>query len=435
MTIPFDVAFWWWSWKEDACSIDMTSCKDLSNNFTVPYCVNSSVDYALDCVWPSVVNNLSSIESTPQNSAKSLGNFGLNDVVEKYCENLLKEENYGRIYFARPSDVNDGWDWEQTFDSRQSIFVYALCSSFKDEEWMPFVEESSYSEKFLENVFKTEDLVWTLKLKQKSWWKDLCNLVDEPDINDCDMSIYASEIYSAIMSDLFKIKYAQVLHVNTIEDFNPEDKALEFMSGYFNYFKKDWNELNSEYPYIQTIRVLQSNQQYYKRVLGTLKIINNSELADIALNKKKCQKNANAVWADFVACALHSSQAEWAAITPSFITLVYNEMMNYRVFQQYVKSWISERAKVMDKDEQRDKKDIKRFEEKASDFQWYAGLQMEATKYALRWLVDFNMTYPFHIWLLLYQEIMKDFRDKHLSPIVTLFYSLSEKLQNVQLPN
>jgi hypothetical protein len=55
----------------------------------VPYCVNSSVDNALDCAWPSVVNKLSSIESTSQNSAKSLGNFGLKDVVEKYCDALL----------------------------------------------------------------------------------------------------------------------------------------------------------------------------------------------------------------------------------------------------------------------------------------------------------------------------------------------------------
>jgi hypothetical protein len=87
------------------------------------------------------------------------------------------------------------------------------------------------------------------------------------------------------------------------------------------------------------------------------------------------------------------------------------------------------------REEKRNEKDVKKFEDKALDFQWYAGLQTEATKYALRWLVDFNMTYPFHIWLLLYQESIKDFRDKHLSPIVTLFYSLSEKLQNVQLTN
>jgi hypothetical protein len=54
---------------------------------------------------------------------------------------------------------------------------------------------------------------------------------------------------------------------------------------------------------------------------------------------------------------------------------------------------------------------------------------------ALHTFEDFNMTYPLHIWLLLYQERMKNFRDKKLAPVITIFYSLSEKLQNVQLPN
>jgi hypothetical protein len=58
----------------------------------------------------------------------------------------------------------------------------------------------------------------------------LCDLNDDYNINDCDMSIYATEIYSAIMSDIFKIKYAQVLNVDTTEDFNSEDKVVQFMS-------------------------------------------------------------------------------------------------------------------------------------------------------------------------------------------------------------
>lgn len=439
MIVPFGVMSSWEDWQDKSCDTDVTSknngitkCTVLSNNYKEPYCVNSSVDYALDCLWPSVTNKFSSIVQTPGKSAKSLGQFELKDVIEQYCKALLTDGSSSRIYFARPSDVHNGWDWEQTFDSRQSIFVYAFCSSFKDEDGMPFVDESKYSEEFLEKVFKVEDLVWTLKLKQKSWWKNICDLNDDPSINDCDMSVYATEIYSAIMSDLFKIKYAQVLDVDKAEEFDPEDKVLQFMSWYFDYYKKDFKELNSDYPFVQTIRVLQSNQQYYKRVLDTVKIINNSELADIAL-KKKCPKNVNMAWADFVACALHSSQWEWAAITPSFVTLLYNEMVNYRIFQQYVNMWIKKKALAMAG--KFDERDINRFEGKSLDFQWYAGLQIEATKYALRWLVDFNMTYPFHIWLLLYQEIMKDFRDKHLSPIVTIFYSLSEKLQNVQLPN
>jgi len=62
-------------------------------------------------------------------------------------------------------------------------------------------------------------------------------------------------------------------------------------------------------------------------------------------------------------------------------------------------------------------------------------MQLEAANQTLRSFEDFNMTYPLHIWLLLYQERVTNFRDKFLSPIVTIFYSLSEKLQNVQEPN
>ena len=438
MIMSFGVVFSWGPWQKDACNNE-GSCKDASNNFTVPYCVNSSVDRALDCVFPSLTNNLSSIMESSKNSAISLGDFGMRNVISQYCKDLLWNWNSGRIYYAKPNSETDSWDWQQTFDSHQSIFVYALCSSFKAEDTedgddMPFIEDSDYSKNFLSTVFidDAEKIVETLKLKQKSWWKNLCDLNDDYNINDCDMYIYATEIYYAIMSDIFKIKYAQVLNVDTTEDFNSEDKVVQFMSWYFNYFKKDFNELNADYPYKQTIGVLQSNQKFYKRVLDTVKIINNSELANIAL-ESRCPKNINMAGSDVIACALHASQWVWSTITPSFVTLIYNEILNYRVFEEYISKWIEKRSIVLEK--QVDEKDVKRFLSKSLDIQWYVELQLEATKYALNWLIDFNMTYPFHIWLLLYQEIMMDFRDKHLSPIITLFYSLSEKLQNVQLPN
>jgi hypothetical protein len=85
--------------------------------------------------------------------------------------------------------------------------------------------------------------------------------------------------------------------------------------------------------------------------------------------------------------------------------------------------------------DKRDEKSIRMNESKAPDFQSYWNIQLDAAKFALRRLEDFSMTYPLHIWLLLYQERSKNYRDNYLSPIVTLFYSLSEKLQNVQLPN
>ncbi|MBR7036835.1 hypothetical protein IKI14_03030 [bacterium] len=69
-----------------------------------------------------------------------------------------------------------------------------------------------------------------LKLQQIAGnGKNLCSLDDDITLNDCDMSIYATKIYEAIMTDLYKIKYAQVLNVDTSEDFKVEEKVENFM--------------------------------------------------------------------------------------------------------------------------------------------------------------------------------------------------------------
>ena len=70
-----------------------------------------------------------------------------------------------------------------------------------------------------------------LKLQQRSGKIDLCSIVDSNGIPDCEMSIYATEIFDAIMSDLFKIKYAQVLHVDSVNKFeDKESRILAFLS-------------------------------------------------------------------------------------------------------------------------------------------------------------------------------------------------------------
>ena len=99
------------------------------------------------------------------------------------------------------------------------------------------------------------------------------------------MAIYATKIYSAIMSDLYKIKYAQVLNVNTVQDFPSlwQRKIENFMTGY-RLSQKEYRDLKDEYP--KTISILKSNQQYYKNVLNTVKILDNSKLADDAANSK-----------------------------------------------------------------------------------------------------------------------------------------------------
>ena len=183
----------------------------------------------------------------------------------------------------------------------------------------------------------------------------------------------------------------------------------------------------------QTVDVLENNQDYFKRnLLDKLVIIDNSKFADLA-EDSWCPVAENLVWMDFIACSLHSTQWKWMAIEPAFETMFYNELLNYRVFMDYHGLWIEEKVKKMPVDKWNEKI-VRIFESKSPDFQLYWNIQLDSARFSLRKLEEFSMLYPLHIWLLLYQEREKFYRDDYLSPIVTLFYSLSEKLQNVQLP-
>ena len=126
------------SWQSEACSLNNTGCAIASSGFNEPYCVSTAVDYAWTCIWPALTNNLSSIPD----QKKSFSLFDIKDLLSLYCTSLLWDGAHWRIYYAKPSLTSDTWDWQQTYDSHQSLFVYALCSSFKDNEWnTPFVPE------------------------------------------------------------------------------------------------------------------------------------------------------------------------------------------------------------------------------------------------------------------------------------------------------
>jgi hypothetical protein len=53
--------------------------------------------------------------------------------------------------------------------------------------------------------------------------------------------------------------------------------------------------------------VVKTNQEYFKNVLKTIKIIYNSNMVDL-VEKSKCPLDKDMVLSDFVACALHASQ-------------------------------------------------------------------------------------------------------------------------------
>lgn len=397
------------SWTDDACvdyKLDEKWCNIVSENYKTPYCVWDDVNYAKSCMWPALTNNLSKAKDTE---------FSNRQLIEDYCSSMYGGSDVWRIYFAKPAGKSGNRDWQQTFDSHQSLFLHALCSSFKEKNWnMPFINWSD----LLWSVYKW-NLVQLLNLQQMSDWKDLCSLADNNSLNGCDLSIYMAKIFEWIMSDLFKIKYAQVLHIDVSDNFDKREKVLSFLKWYY-LLSGEYQELKNDYS--KTISILEDDQEYFRSALSSLKIIDNSKLANLAKNSG-CPIEWNIIWMDFVACALHSSQWNGFSLTPAFVTLVYDEVLHYRQFIQYYKY----RLELLNKEDLVKKAEF-------LDFQSYANIQLEAFKEVQNDFEEFNTTYPLHIWMLLYTEKAEKFRNDSLSKIITFFYSLSEKLQNVQEP-
>ena len=246
------------SWQKEACVVDK-NCGAASNNYTEPYCFSNDMgeNAAINvnnCVWMPLANSLSSKWGETKEK-----------VIENYCLSLYWNSGEWRIYFAKPSSIDDsGWDWQQTFDSHQSLFLYAFCSSFT-KSWNnhPFVNNNA----LVKGVF-TGNLVKILNLEQMSEWNDLCSL-EGTWFSKCDMSIYATKIYSSIMSDLYKIKYAQVLHVDASEGslWNRKSKIEDFMAWYSFSKKNEVEKYQDLKNYTsKTISILKSNQMYYKKV-------------------------------------------------------------------------------------------------------------------------------------------------------------------------
>ena len=431
----------------DMCNVenvDNVACKEVKGiTSNEPYCVdwyNNPLLYR--CKSPALANSLSLWDVSQDSTVAS--------AIKQYCDTMLSPNQYDWwVYFSyKLWDDTNSRNIETTFDSRNSLFVYALCSSFKSWSEYPFVS-NPYA---ISGAFKW-DIAKILRLNQM-WYGDsysnqngssspvdLCSLEDRgKTLNECDIPLYSSEIFSSIMSELFKIMYAQSLHVNSTEWFSSktdkQERVREFLKWYFK-MDYDYSDLKSLYP--DTIKTISSNQQTFKNMLWSLKLLNNSAFNEYVTETldeygTSCSSiDANERnWFAFVACALHQSQWNSSALNQMSLTLIYNEILNYSIFVAYYKNWINKKIDTIKNDPNN--------EVMLNNMQtWYADLStnsevlIEAANQTLNDLEDVILTYPIHIWLLMYQEQLKTFRNNYLSPIVTKFYSLSEKLQNVQI--
>lgn len=318
------------------------------------------------------------------------------NILSTYCKTALSPSSeHGRVYYQTENIL---------YDSNQSLFVHLLCNA------LGFQTTAIYTEYFREEVDKI------LLLEQYDKNKTLCSPNNiQP---ECDISRYTFKVYSNLMSDVFKIKWAYVAQISSAEDVKIEERMQSFFTTHF--VIKEANSKNYQKKYPQTVAMLDSNQSHFIKTLKTLKVLNISNLSSLS---KECslddQKSLNNI-----ACGFFTSGN---GLDYLFSNFLYNEYLNYRLFTDF---YTNQLEKLARQTSDQDQKNV--YIQEARTMNQQLETFDAAMSYALEDLELFAATYPLHVGLVLYQEVLADLRDNYTAKMVTPFYTLYEKLRNVQ---
>jgi hypothetical protein len=228
-------------------------------------------------------------------------------------------------------------------------------------------------------------------------------------------------MFDEIMNDFFNIKQANLYGVKTTDTWTNEELVNSFSSGNFVWLKLC--DSTTEY-YVDTCKYMTNYMKNVKNLLNITKVINVANL----IKWKTVDICSNDFADNILYCGLL-----WDDITPqnSFINVVYNEYLWYRLFVSYysyelsVEVWFSE----LINGDRIERMDLNR--EKIYSFQEQIWRSRQAVSVALRSMSEISSSFALHVWFLMYQEDSMLFMEK-LSKLYPPIMTLFDKLRNVQ---
>jgi len=173
-------------------------------------------------------------------------------ILSKYCGGIFIEHTNGLSYSMDNTH----------FNANDSLFLQALCSVVH-----PYYNTSSLQKDFQQK----------LKLQLYKGIDDACAINKDHKMKDCDIYRYVTKIYTAVMSEIFKIKWAHVSQIYTSETISEDmtKRVAAVFSGYFN-MRLEEKEYQKKFPATSTM--IDRDQKFFAKTLKTLFIINNDEL-------------------------------------------------------------------------------------------------------------------------------------------------------------
>jgi len=330
------------------------------------------------------------------------------NAIDKFCEAMTSWE---------PMWVNN-----LTYNAKNSIFMYRLCTdnnpnlSITRWPWLTDAAETSYVQfeddkdgnkidvlkNQLPNVYqKTEEYIQTLF----------------DTIAESYTTIYQASIYGKKWDD-------SQTNSKLIEEFSQmylSDAGNPSPMKYISLCATD-----QKYSYPKTCDKLTN---YLKNANNSLNSSSNILNTTTLYNDRSTSKNTNCdpnnPEYNTISCGLYENDMT------KFVNLVYNELFFYTSFVQYYVYILNTQDRFKANNQDDDIENNRQREDRISLMTENLSNSREATKIGIKLLKELQMTFPIHIWLLMYTEAINTFVQNFNKTLIPI-YTLWDIFRNVQ---
>lgn len=322
---------------------------------------------------------------------------------------------------------NITWD-NYYYSAKDSVFLYLICHNISH----------NFDEIFSEKFSSKENWYFT---KSSFTWLWIIDYSQDPDfdycsstwtLQYCDLTYHIPRIFNMIINDIFSVQQSRIYGL-TSPDFDNnkiEDQIDSYARDKFNIKFCD----STDWRYPKLCKTMKNYTKASARLLKDLDILNYDNLyEDFGQNwaySKKCDEIYWTYEFDLLSCGLFGYGF---GINNMYTNLVYNEFLYYSLLVKYYNNIIISNpnlAPLKQKDDYTSAVDY--LKNKAYEFNREVNASQKWITVAMKMLREIDVSFPLHVWFMMYQEDLLYLRDKSLYKIVTPFYTLYGKLRNVQ---
>ncbi len=322
---------------------------------------------------------------------------------------------------------NITWD-NYYYSAKNSVFLYLICHNIS----------SDFDEIFIEKFNSKQDWYFTKSSFTGLW---IVDYTQDPDIDYCDsnwtlqycnLTYHIPRIFNMIINDIFSIQQSRIYGLITPDfDKNKIEEQID------NYAKDKFNIKfcnSTDWKYPKLCKTMKTYTKASVRLLKDLDILNYDNLykdfGDNLAYPKQCD---NIYWTyefDSLSCGLFGYGF---GINNMYTNLVYNEFLYYSLFVKYYNNVILNNPNLATSDKKKNYNlAINYLKNNAYEFNREVNASQKWITVAMKMLREIDISFPLHVWFMMYQEDLLSLRDKSLYKIVTPFYTLYGKFRNVQ---